>query len=81
MYRQLTTLLKKKNINWYSFENKQTRPIKVMVRKLHPSCPPEKVVEYDRQQQLKILSAVNILKRADKTPLPLFMLSFDNELT
>ena len=78
MYRQLTTLLKKKNINWYSFENKQTRPIKVMVRKLHPSCPPEKVVEYVRQQQLKILSAVNILKRADKTPLPLFMLSFDN---
>ena len=78
MYRQLTTLLKKKNINWYSFENKQTRPIKVMVRKLHPSCPPEKVVEYVRQQQLKILSAVNILKRADKTPLPLFMLRFDN---
>lgn len=77
-YRELTRLLNESNIKWYSFENKQTRPIKVMVKKLHPSCEEKSIVQCLKSRNFKILSAVNILKRVDKKPLPMFMLSFEN---
>lgn len=77
-YRKLTNLLNRDSFKWYSFENKQTRPIKVMVKKLHPSCSTEKITDYLKNQGFNILSAVNILKRGEKTPLPMFMLTFAN---
>lgn len=41
-YRKLTKHLNEESFYWHSYENKQTRPIKVMTRKLHLTCEPEK---------------------------------------
>ena len=62
---------------WSTYENKQTRPIRVVVRKLHSSCTPDQIVHDLRQNGYQIIEAVNILKWRTKEPLPKFMLTFD----
>lgn len=78
-YRRITSYLNNNGYPWYSFENKQTRPIKVMARKLPPTFKTEKIIQDLKNRGYKIIDAVNILKRGDKRPLPLFMLTFQNE--
>jgi ribosome assembly protein YihI (activator of Der GTPase) len=40
-YRDITRALNHTNIEWYSFENKLMRPMKVMARNIHVSCSAE----------------------------------------
>jgi len=47
---------------WFTYENKQTRHIRVIVKKLHNSCTPEQIVQELRRKGYQILDAVNILK-------------------
>jgi hypothetical protein len=73
---------------WYTYENKHERPIKVMARGLHPTCVCKDILEGLKNKGFKILDAVNVIKK-DKTTgqdgsvnfqkrgLPLFMLTFD----
>lgn len=87
-YRAVTGKLNAEKFQWYSFENKHDRPIKVVARGLHHSCPHEDITEDLRSKGFKILEAVNLLKREKQLneegspmtvmrKLPLFILSFD----
>jgi len=62
---------------WATYENKQTRPTRVIVKKLHSSCTPEQIVQELRRKGYQIIDAVNILKWKIKEPLPVFMLTFE----
>ena len=75
-YRNLTKMLTENGISWYSFEDKQNRPIKVIAKRLHHSWEPEKIVNELRKRGYKILEAVNKLKWKTKQPLNMFMLVF-----
>ena len=69
-YRSVTEELSKHQIQWHSYENKATRPIKVVARGLHSSCSPEEVVEDLVQKGYQALDAVNLFKNETiKTPL------------
>uniref|UniRef100_A0A2A4JZV6 Pre-C2HC domain-containing protein n=1 Tax=Heliothis virescens TaxID=7102 RepID=A0A2A4JZV6_HELVI len=74
---RLTSLLLQNNCYWYSYENKQDRPIRVMAKKLHSSCAPKRIIEDLESQGYKIQDAVNKLSWRSKEPLNMFMLSFD----
>jgi hypothetical protein len=63
-------------IERYSFENKLTRPIKVMARNIHASCSAEEVMKDLQTKNFAIIEASQIWCRKDKTPLPLPMLTF-----
>lgn len=88
-YRELTTILTQQNMQWYTYENKHNRPIKVMARGLHPSCKTEEIVNDLKENGFKIIDCTNILKKEiarndegvitdiTKRPLPLFMLVFE----
>lgn len=89
-YRSLAQKLNTEKIQWYSYENKNERPIRVMARGLHASCTIEDVQEDLRNRGYQILDAVNIIKKQKhedergeqvitKHGLPLFMLTFDNK--
>ena len=58
-YRSVTSILNAKNIAWYSYENKQTHPIKVVVKNLYHSWTSEDVVENLRAQNFRVISAIN----------------------
>lgn len=87
-YRNLTKKITGE-YQWFTYEDKNNRPTKVMARGLHPSCEIDEIIEDLKQQGLSILNAVNIIKKEKKTDshgnvittkrgLPLFMLSFSN---
>ncbi|PNF20024.1 hypothetical protein B7P43_G05948 [Cryptotermes secundus] len=92
-YRAITALLNNKGIQWHSFEDKQTRDIKVMVKDLHHSIDPIDIVNHFNQQGLKAKNATNKQKwltaeqkqesRAEGlqevVPLDIFIVSFDRE--
>lgn len=78
-YRAISKALSDNNCLWHSYENKQERPIRVMAKKLHFTCIPERVVEDLRCKGYKILEAVNKLSWKTKEPLNMFMLSFSND--
>lgn len=78
-YRAITKALAVNNCLWHSYENKQERPIRVMVKKLHFTCKPERIVEDLLNKGLKIVEAVNKLSWKTKEPLNMFMLTFSND--
>ncbi|XP_076265214.1 uncharacterized protein LOC143199341 [Rhynchophorus ferrugineus] len=76
-------------LQWHSYEDKQTRDIKVMARGLPPTAKTTKIVEELIKNGLKCTDVTNILKKernknnngeivVQKKPLPLFMLSFQH---
>lgn len=89
-HRALTKRLDTESIQWYTYENKNERPIRVMVRGLHALCAKEDIQEDLQKKGYKILDAVNILKKEKqedehgvqvviKRKLPLFMLTFEHQ--
>lgn len=77
-YRAITQFLNQNKYLWHSYENKQERPIRVMVKKLHFTCQPTRIIEDLKNKGFKIEEAVNKLRWKDKTPLNMFMLTFKN---
>ena len=78
-YRKLTEWLNIKNHEWHSFQDKHSRPLKVMARGIHCQTLCKDIIDELREKGFKILSAVNILSNKSKEPLNLFMLSFEND--
>lgn len=82
-YRELTKLLKESKLEWHTYENKQTRPIRVMARNLHPTCKSEEIKEELLNRGYKVLEVVNKIRKTKVDGkekiihLPLFMLTFD----
>lgn len=82
-YRRLIAVLRQEEKEYFTYENKQDRPLKVMARGLHPTCPPSMITEDLNSKGFKITQVTNIMKKekkdntVTKKPLPLFMLSFD----
>lgn len=83
-YRSLTKAINEAKFEWHSYENKATRPCKVIARGLHPTCNPEKISDNLKELGFNILSVVNLTKKKKVNdtqitdPLPLFMLTFDH---
>ena len=83
-YRELSKHLNGSSLEWHTYENKLTRPIRVVVKGLHPTCDPDEIKEELKNMKFKIIDVVNKIKKTkvnDKeiiTALPLFMLTFDN---
>lgn len=78
-YRGITKTLSDNNSLWHTYENKQERPIRVMVKKLPFTCSPERIVEDLKGKGYKIEEAVNKLSWKSKEPLNMFMLTFNNK--
>lgn len=76
-YRNTTKILNENNIPWYSFENKQTSQIRVMIKGLHHSCNPELIVEDLQLQNFKAVNAISKYKWKTKEPLDMFLVFFE----
>lgn len=78
-YRLVSQKLKDGNYSYYSFENKQTRPIRVMAKNLHHTCKPGSILEDLASRGYKIIEVTPKLKFQTKKPLDMFILSFRND--
>lgn len=77
-YRAAVSILEKENLTFHTYENKQSRPIRVMIKQLHYTCKPESIVESLSEQGFVVLGAVNKLSFKKKSPLNMFMVTFEN---
>lgn len=84
-YRELTKYLNEAKLEWHTYENKQTRPIRVMARNLHHSCNPEDIKAELLSNGFKIIDVVNKIRKANvqgkvtRQPLSLFLLTFEHD--
>lgn len=76
-YRALTEALNK--IFNGTYENKQKRPIKIIVKKLHHTCKPGNIIKDLLDRGYKVVDAVNKLKWKIKVPLNMFMITFEHD--
>lgn len=90
VYRAITGKLTELKFEWFTYEDKNTRPIKVMARGLHATCKKEDIIQDIADQGLQIEDAVNIIKKekvidekgkdsVSTRKLPLFMLTFKHD--
>lgn len=77
-YRAITKALSLNNCVFHSYENKQERPIRVMAKKLHATCQPERIIDDLKNKGFNIIEAVNKISWKTKEPLNMFMLTFAN---
>lgn len=77
-YRETTKALTNDHITWHSYENKQTRPIRVIAKNLHRSSDPNDIVTDLNKQGFKATNAFNKRKFGTKEELDMFVLSFDH---
>jgi hypothetical protein len=75
-YRTLRNSLKTKNILWFSYENKQNRDIKVMIKNLYHSYQPTNMLRSSNDQYLQAQNATLKIKWKIKAPLDMFIISF-----
>lgn len=78
-YREITRNLNSKDFRWHSYENKQSRPIRVMVKKLHHTARKESIMADLKNKGYKILDVIPKLRYKTKQPLNMFMLVFSND--
>ena len=62
-YRALAEKLRVEKIEFYTYEDKHNRSIKVMARGFHPTCSKQDIIDDLLQRELKIEHVVNITKR------------------
>jgi hypothetical protein len=76
LYRMMTNILLEERYAWHSYEDKHTRPIRVMARNLHHLCNPGRIVGDLQTRGYKVIDAANKLKWRSKEPLDMFILMF-----
>jgi NACalpha-BTF3-like transcription factor len=59
-YRDITRALNQTNIELYSFENKLTRPVKVMARNIYASCSAEDIMKDLQNKNFAIMEVLQI---------------------
>jgi len=77
-YRATTKMLKDEKFSWYSYEDKSSRPIKVIVKNLHHSFDKASIVGDLLEQGFKSIDAINKCSWKTKEPLDIFLLVFDS---
>lgn len=77
-YRKTVNILQRENLMFHTYENKQTRPIRVMAKGLDFTTETDDIVEYLVRKGYKIIKADAKLAAKTKKPLNMFILSFDH---
>lgn len=76
-YRALVKHLRSQNIVFHTYQIKQDRAYRVVLRNIHHSIPTNEIKEGLEEQGFKVRNIMNINKRATKTPLNLFFVDLE----
>lgn len=76
-YRELVRHLRKENVIFHSYQVKQDRAYRVVLRHLHHSIPTDDIKEEIEAKGFKVRNITNVLHRATKEPLSLFYVDLE----
>lgn len=75
-YRLLVYYLKKNNAQFYTYQLTQDKPIKVVIRNIHPSTDINEIKKELTELSFVVIQVTNVLHKTTKLPLPLFFVDF-----
>jgi hypothetical protein len=71
-YRLLIKYLIQTNISFHSYQSYDKRPLRVVIRNLHPSTTTKDIITAHLKLRHQVTHVHNIKRSSDKLPLPLF---------
>lgn len=78
-YLPIITALKGKNTEFFTYQMKEDRNFKVVLRNLHQSVELQDIKDELRARGHNVLRINNILQKTSKKPLPLFFIELENK--
>lgn len=76
-YRTLVRYLKEENAEFHTYQLKEDKPIRVVIRNLHPSTQTELIKEELEVRLFEVRRVTNVLHRITKLQLPLFFVDLE----
>lgn len=76
-YRSLIRYLKEEKAEYHTYQLQQDKPVRVVIRNLHPSTPTSLIKSELEIRQFEIRNITNVLHKTNKHPLPLFFVDLE----
>lgn len=79
-YRKVIETLHQGQFIYHTYENKQQRPIRVMIKNLHHSCSTTRIIDDLLAKNFPAIEAMNKRSWRKKMPLDMFIVSFSPDI-
>ncbi|KAE9530603.1 hypothetical protein AGLY_011065 [Aphis glycines] len=79
-YRVLERYLKAENAEYHTYQLKEEKPLRIVIRNLHPSTPLSLIKEELEVRLYEVRQVTNVLHKVNKNPLPLFFVDLEPTL-
>lgn len=79
-YRAIITYLKESNAEFYTYQLKENKPYRIVIRNLHPTTQPNYIRDELEKEGFTVRNITNALHRVSKIPLPLFFIDLEPAL-
>ncbi|KAF0713450.1 Uncharacterized protein FWK35_00036217 [Aphis craccivora] len=76
-YRSLIRYLKEEKAEYHTYQLQQDKPVRVVIRNLHPSTPTTLIKSELELLQFEVRNITNVLHKTNKYPLPLFFVDLE----
>jgi hypothetical protein len=76
-YRTLIRFLREQNAQFHTYQLREDKPIRVVLRNLHPSTSTELIKSELELRLFEVRKVTNVLHKTTKSPLPLFFIDLE----
>lgn len=76
-YRTLVRYLKEQKAKFHTYQLKEDKPIRVVIRNLHPTTRTKEIKEELEVRLFEVRRVTNVLQRTTRVPLPLFFVDLE----
>jgi hypothetical protein len=76
-YRALEQYLKSEKSEYHTYQLKEEKPLRIVIRNLHPSTPLSLIKEELEVRLYEVRQVTNVLHKVNKNPLPLFFIDLE----
>lgn len=76
-YRVLVHYLKAEKAEYHTYQLKEEKPLRIVIRNLHPSTPLSLIKEELEVRLYEVRQVTNVLHKVNKNPLPLFFVDLE----
>ncbi|KAL4083691.1 hypothetical protein QTP88_029007 [Uroleucon formosanum] len=76
-YRTLVRFLREEKAEFHTYQLREDKPTRVVIRNLHPTTPPELIKSELEQRLFEVRQVSAVLHKVNKNPLPLFFVDLE----
>lgn len=79
-YRSVVKFLKESQVPFHSFQNKESKPYRIMIKNLHPTTDVSFIKDELTSLGFQQRNIMNVLHRQSKAPLPMFFIDLEPDI-